>query len=259
MDKIDRIATRLLEDWLAKAPYHPLTGELRPADLDEAYAAQRAFQQLLIEHRGPIMGRKIALSSRAMQEMVGLDAPVGGAFFQRDLRQTPAEVSLSNFQRLGLEYELAFEVGADVRPGGHTYSAADALDTVAAVRPAFELIDDRNADYSDLCAVTLTADNAWCGGVVLGSPIEDWQSLDLADLTAALHQDGHEPEPANTGAADPLASLAWVLNHVTSGGETIAQGEHIITGSVLRTRFPEGGDRFNYEITGHAAVSVAIT
>ena len=67
-----------------------------------------------------------------------------------------------------------------------------------------------------------------------------------------------EPEAGSTGAADPLVSLAWVLNHVTSRGETIAAGQQVITGSVLRTRFPEVGDQLRYEIDGLASVAIEI-
>ena len=59
----------------------------------------------------------------------------------------------------------------------HTHESAREL--IAAVRPAFELIEDRAADYSDLDANTIIADNAWCGGVVLGDPVDNWHTAEL--------------------------------------------------------------------------------
>ncbi|MEM7190963.1 MAG: hypothetical protein AAF439_15235, partial [Pseudomonadota bacterium] len=242
MSKTAAIAEKLAADWAAKAHYERLTGDLLPADITEAYAAQGALQRLLTAKRGPIAGRKIALASKAMQEMVGLDTPIAGAIFANDVFDSPAEVPLERFVRLGLEYELAFEMSRDIAPGDGPFSADNVLELVAAVRPAFELIDDRAADYADLCPMTLAADNAWCGGIVLGPAIDDWQSLDLGDLPSVLHQDGQPPEDGNTGAADPIGSLIWVLSHFAERGETIRKGEHIITGSVLRTRFPVPDD-----------------
>ena len=166
---------------------------------------QRKFEAT----RGPIAGRKIALASKTMQEMVGIDQPIAGAIFANDLHRTGAEISLSTFLHLGLEYELAFELGQDV---SERVDAASVLDLVAGVRPAFELIEDRDADYSELDVLTLVADNAWCGGVVLGEPIEGWRDLDLGDLPSVLSQEGVPDEAGSTGAADPVNSLVWVLN-----------------------------------------------
>lgn len=257
MSKADAIADLLASDWTARGRYQTLRGDLAPNDLTEAYEAQAAVQARHLQNRGPISGRKIALSSKAMQNMVGIDRPVAGVFFANDILRSPATVKLDSFRHMGLEYELAFQLGADVPPStGHTSASVRSL--IESVSPAFELIEDRNADYATIDILTLVADNAWCGGVVLGSPIPEWQSLDLANLPSVLHQEGLAAEDGNTGAADPLTSLAWVLNHFGARGTVVGKGEHIITGSVLRTRFPEVGDVFRYEISGHAEVSLTL-
>ncbi|MEM7056883.1 MAG: hypothetical protein AAF557_04795 [Pseudomonadota bacterium] len=257
MTKIDTIAEHLAAEWDTRGPYAALTDDLRPADIAEAYDVQAALQALHTAKRGPIAGRKIALASKTMQQMVGLDQPVAGAIFANDLRDSPASLPRDSFRRLGLEYELAFRMNADIDAAAHTQDSVRAL--VDQVRPAFELIEDKDADYADLCALTLTADNAWCGGVVLGQPLTDWQEMDLSDTVSVLEQDGHPAEHGNTGAADPWASLAWVLNHFGGCGETIRQGEWIITGSILKTRFPGPGDRFRYTVAGQASVEIAVT
>ena len=71
------------------------------------------------------------------------------------------------------------------------------------------------------------------------------------------HEHSKEDEAGNTGAADPVNSLGWTLNHFTGRGAVVKAGEVIITGSVLRTRFPSAGDRFRYEISGHGSVEVS--
>ncbi|NJO37880.1 MAG: hypothetical protein HC871_10030 [Rhizobiales bacterium] len=258
MNRIDRIAEKLAADWFARAPHGMLQGEFAPVDLDEAYRVQQALQERLMPRRGPIAGRKIALSSKAMQQMVGIDHPVAGAFFVHDVRRSPATVAASEFRHMGLEYELAITLARDVSPDMAPHAAGTVHDLIHAVQPAFELIEDRGADYEKLDALNLVADNAWCGGVVLGDEIAGWRDLDLSDLPVTLYQHGQPPEHARTGAADPLGSLAWVLNHVAAQGAILAAGEVVITGSVMRTRFPVAGDRFRYEIDGKAAVLLSI-
>ena len=258
MDKISAIAEKLSNDWWApRAAYEKLSGELAPSGIDEAYAAQTAVQAKLSERRGAFAGRKIALSSKAMQEMVGIDQPVAGAFFANDVHRSPATIRLSDFRHLGLECELAMELNRDIAPGGAAFTATSAAEVIAAVRPAFELIEDKDADYSDLDVLTLMADNAWCGGVVLGSEIAGWREIDLSNTAAEVRQTGVDAEAANTGAADPLGSLAWVLNHFAGRGVTLHKGEHIITGSAVRTRFPAAGDKVSYTAAG-AAVEIEV-
>ena len=257
MGKAEAIATHLAARWEPRGEYERLAGDLRPADMAEAYAAQAALQDLFIKTRGPIVGRKIALSSKAMQQMVNIDQPVAGAFFTSDLMDSPASVSLDSFRRMGVEYELAFRMASDVAPSEHSPDTIKAL--VDQVRPAFELVEDKNADYTDICALTLIADNAWCGGVVLGQQLEGWQDMDLSDTPSVLEQDGQPPEAGNTGAADPWGSLAWVLSHFGGRGQIVRQGEWIITGSILKTRFPGPGDRLKYTVAGQASVEISIT
>lgn len=260
MDRVDRIAAALADDWRARAPYRTLAGDDAPSDVAEAYAVQTALHKKLGAERGPVAGRKIALSSKAMQAMVGLDHPVAGAIFSKDVRRStktePAAVPLDGFRRLGVEFELAFTMKSEIAPqSGRDAASVKAL--IAEARPAFELIEDRGADYAALDALTLIADNAWCGGVVLGEPISNWETLDLSNQSATVHQSAVDPEPANTGAADPMASLAWVLNHAGALGQTIAAGEVVITGSVVRTRFPKQGDTLRYVI-GDAEAALTI-
>lgn len=257
MTHITEISRKLSDDWFMRAPYEALTGDLALKSIDDAYVAQRAVQDRLSEKRGKIVGRKIALSAQAMQDMCGINHPIAGAFFANDLQQSPAKVALGDFLHLGIEFELALELNKDVPPQNGPHTADSVRNLIAGARPAFELIDDKNADYSQLDVLTLIADNAWCGGVVLGSMIPNWDALDLGDIPSCVYQDEIPPEQANTGAVDPLGSFAWVLNHFSARNMTLNQGEHIITGSALRTRFPVKGDTFSYKIAG-ASVEIAI-
>ena len=159
MDRIDRIADRIVSDWVVRAPHANLAGVFAPSDLEDAYRIQSAVQRRHAKHRGPVAGRKIALSSPAMQEMVGIDRPIAGAFFAEDVQESPAVVPASEFRHLGIECELAFVLGTDIEPDEPMPQATGLMDVISAVHPAFELIEDRDADYADLDVFSLVADN----------------------------------------------------------------------------------------------------
>ncbi len=257
MADIEAAAQHLCNAWRTRAPYETLSGNLAPEDLGTAYQIQHRLQTLLAAERGPMAGRKIALSSHTMQQMLGIDHPIAGAFFQQDIHHGSVAINASTFRHIGLECELAVELSRDIEPG-ENHDATTAYQVISNVRPAFELIEDRGADYAKIDVLTLAADNAWCGGVILGAEIPGWHDLDFNNVPSVLEQKGQAPEEGNTGAADPLNSLAWVLNHFSGRGETIQKGEFVITGSVLRTRFPKPGDQFIYRIGDHASVSLEI-
>ncbi len=256
MTKFDRIAEKLAGTWDQRPDYAALSGDLALGGIAEAYDAQVVVQKAFAVKRGPIAGRKIALAAKAMQEFVGIDHPVGGAIFAGDVHHSPAEIRLADFNHLGLEFELALTLGEDIAPA--TDHTPDSLKPrLSAARPAYELIEDRSADYSDLDVRTMIADNAWCGGVVLGPEIQGWRDMDLAALPARLSSPGHEDMEGSTAATDPLGSLSWVLNDLGGRGITVKQGEIVITGSMLTTQFPEAGDRYLFDICG-ASVGLSV-
>jgi 2-keto-4-pentenoate hydratase len=258
-ERAEKAAEFIAAEHGAGAVYRNLPEELRPADVAEAYQAQRAFQRMMAAGPpGPVAGRKIALASKPLQELCGVDSPIAGAIFKNDIHTSPAVIPRDAFVGLGLEFELAFTLAEPFDPQGAPYSEEQVVAAIAACRPAFELIEDRKADYSDLDARSMIADNAWCGGIVLGDPIENWRDLDLNDLDGTMFYNDEKPEVAKTGLANPIGSLVWVVNHVTGLGETVAAGEPIITGSVIKTRYPEAGDKVVYDVGGLAEVSIAV-
>ena len=256
-DRIARIAADLFRQHEEREPYAWPEGREAPQTLEEAYEIQFELQEQFTEAgRGGLAGHKIALTSKPMQAFCGVDHPIAGGIFASTIRNGPCVVEGKDFQRLGIEFELAFEIGREARDG--PYDAVTIRDMVSGCRPAFELIEDRQANYDDLEGLGLAADNAWCGGVVLGPPIEAWRTLDLDALPVTLFYNEEAPERAVTGAAEPWKSLAWVANHLMGFGRWLEPGQIVITGSTLKTRFPEPGDRIRYAIDGLAEVAVEI-
>jgi 2-keto-4-pentenoate hydratase len=251
--KAERIAAHIFEAHRRKERFQRLRGELAPASLDEAYAVQDEVHRLFRDAGwGELGGHKIALTSKAIQELCGVDQPAGGGIFARTIERSPATIRLADFMHLGLEFELAVRLGRDLPPSGAPYTRDSVASAVAACMPAFELIEDRGADYGDLDAASILTDKCWCGGVVIGPEVADWQGLDLETTPVELLWNGALVDRGVTGAAmgHPFESLAWLANLLAARGHGMKAGEIVITGSALKTRFPEPGDAITYRITG---------
>src|SRR5947209_12285607 len=129
--------------------------------------------------RGEIAGWKIALTSRAMQQMTGVDQPAAGAIFSKVVHSSPARVDLAAYHHLGVEFEVAVRLGDDLPAGDGPWTRASVAGRVAACLPAFELVEDGDADYTTLDASNLIAQNTCNGGVVLGPAVAQWRRVDL--------------------------------------------------------------------------------
>lgn len=259
---VERVARDIFEANRRRATFRPLGAGDMPGSLDAAYRIQdEVFRLYQTEDgAGPLGGHKIALTSRAVQELCGVDTPAYGAVFAGIIRRSPAVLSAADFVHLGLEFEVAIEIGRDAPAAGAPYDRESIAPFVAACMPAFELIEDRGADYSALDAESIIADRCWCGGVVLGRPVENDGGLDLAAAPVSLSWNGEIVDEAVAGASmgHPFEGLAWVANHLAARGRALAKGEIVIAGSALKTRFPEVGDEIRYTIDGLGETMVRI-
>jgi 2-keto-4-pentenoate hydratase len=119
---------------------------------------------------------------------------------------------------------------------------------------AFELIEDRFADYKTCKALSLIADNAWNGGVVLGRAVPLAAGLDLDGIAGALSSNGR---PLSTGKTDdPLGALAWLANQAAERGRAMTAGMVVITGSVIPTVDIAAGQRLDFAIEGIGEASL---
>ena len=259
-NKAERAARYLFEAHRDRQPYQPLPGDISPATIEEAYDMQEAFQSLLAPERGAIVGYKIALTTPVMQRMVGFDAPCAGAVFESGVHHSPASVKAADYVRLGAECEVAVRLQSGLPASGAPYGREAAAAAVGALMPAFELVDDRGADYSNLYFLGVAADNAWNAGVVLGPERADWQTLDLENASGAMTING---EAAGEGygrdvLGHPLDALAWLANTLAGRGKELEAGMLVMTGSIVSTKFLNPGDEaaFTFEGLGDIRLSV---
>jgi 2-keto-4-pentenoate hydratase len=121
------------------------------------------------------------------------------------------------------------------------------------VMPAFELIEDRNADYKTVNALSLICDNCWNAGIVLGTPVS-LRPQSLSGLLGRLEINGTEQHRGTTD--DPLATLAWIANLSAERDRPLRAGMVVITGSVIPTLAIKAGDQFVFRIEGLGAVEL---
>ena len=251
-----RIANHLVKEHRNKINFKTLPTDLLPLNMDEAYLAQQSFHEQ--SGRGELGGHKIALASKVQQELCGIDHPIAGGIFKNEIFNSPHNIEIQNYHGLGLEFELAMEISSDLDESIGKLNENNVKNYISNIYTAFELIIDRNADYSKINALTMTADNVWCGGVVLGNKINNWKNLDFNALQSTLLWNDEAPQKAFIKDATPFRTLAWVINVRLSQNINIPSGSKIITGSVIKTRAPKKGDHIIYKIDRLSQVEVKI-
>jgi len=260
--RIERAGAWLYEAHRARARFAPLPADLAPGSVDEAYAIQSEYVGMRAASLGQVTGYKIALTTPAMRAMVGLNDSIAGDMLDKTLRRGNARVRAADFVRLLVEFEIAVELAEDLPAIGAPYDRARVAQAVAAVMPALELADDRNADYSNLAAnsLMLIADNAWNEGAVLGSPVRDWRDLDLASLrgVASINGTGVGEGHGREVMGHPLEALAWIANNLASRGLGLWRGDVVITGSLVTSKFPQPGDRVRFDAGALGSVELQV-
>ena len=256
MDRLEQIAQFMLDQHNSKQNFQNLPETLMPKDFDEAYRIQQVFQKN--SDRGELGGFKIALASKIQQELCGIDHPIAGGIFANEINSSPSTFELSNFHGLGLEFEIAVKLSDDLKPEMGPFNKDNIREFIKSLSPAFELIIDRNADYSNINPLSMITDNAWCSGIVMGTELPNWDTLNLDTIKSKLFWNDEIPQDAMIKDANPLESLSWVANLLLSHGRTIPKGSVIITGSVIKTRAPQIGDHIIYKVGNLSEVEIKI-
>jgi 2-keto-4-pentenoate hydratase len=260
-DAVEAAARASFEMHRTRTRYRPLEAALRAEPLEEAYRIQDALHGLLAgAGRGEIAGWKIALTSRAMQQMTGVDQPAAGAIFSKVVLASPARVDLAAYHHLGVEFEVAVRLGDDLPASGGPWTRESVAGRVAACLPAYELVEDGGADYKTLDAFTLVAQNTWNGGVVLGAPVTSWRRVDLERAVTRCWVNDVPGGEGKTGDAmgHPLEAVAWLANLLNRRGRILERGMIVMTGSSITTKFPAPGDRVRFAIEGLGEASLEV-
>jgi 2-keto-4-pentenoate hydratase len=249
--RFDSAAKWLHDAHLRRERFAPMPDELTPQSVDDAYAVQAAYVGLRHEPLGPVIGYKVAVTTAAMRKLTGLNDAIAGDMLEKSVLRGPARIRASDYVRLVVEFEIAVQLADDLPVVGAPYTRETVAACVGAVMPAFELADDRNADYSMLAAhpLMLIADNAWNEGAVLGEPVQNWKDIDLAALHGTAFVDGKQIGEGHGSdvMGHPLEALAWLANNLASRGLGLWRSDVVITGSLIASWFAAPGEALRFD------------
>ena len=262
MDRFAKAARRLAEQRLSLTPIEPLPHGRRPATEQDGYRVQQALNRLLAASgMGGVVGHKIGCTTPVMQRFLGIPNPCAGEVFEKTVFHRSGRVPRNGFVKLGIECEIAVELGRDIYPQDAPFTRESVTNSVAAVMAAIEIVDDRYSDYRTLGVPTLIADDFFDAGCVLGDPVHEWRSFDLTRISGATSINGTEVG-RGTGALvmeHPFEALAWLARSRAMRGMGLRKGAFVLLGSVVETKWLAAGDEARVEIEELGALRLSVT
>jgi len=259
-----RVAAELLWDCAESGRFiDELSHDIRPTTRAEGYAVQAQWPLVSGER---VVGWKIAATSQAGREHIGVSGPLAGRILNSRVHADGGKVpSLGNGMRVA-EPEFGFAMARDLAPRESAYTVDEVLDAVDCIFPSIELPSSRFADFVRAGEGQLLADNACAGRFVFGARCRaTWRQLDLGshEVRATVERSGTTVlERLGTGAAvlgDPRSALAWLVNELNGIGLTLHAGQVVSTGTCMVPLPIEPGDvvRADYGSLGQVALTFA--
>ncbi len=228
---VKELAARLRDAEATRNTIAPVRGEIALDDMATAYAVQQANVAARVANGERIVGRKIGLTSLAVQKQLGVDQPDFGALFASMAYGDGAPMPLSRLIQPKVEAEIALVLQHDLTQQAHTF--ADILSATAYALAAIEVVDSRIQQW-DIRFVDTVADNASSALFVLGSRPVPLATLDLVAAGMTLSRDG-EVLSRGSGAAclgNPLNAAVWLADKMVHMGTPLRAGDILMTGAL---------------------------
>jgi 2-keto-4-pentenoate hydratase len=238
-----RLADALWDAQRSCQPMDPPTDILPLINSEDAYAIQMLNIRRRLAGGAKIIGKKIGLTSLAMQEALGVGEPDFGHLMSDMRCEQDMPIALRLLIAPKVEAEVAFIMGKAL--SGPGVQAADVLDACEGLMAAFEIVDSRVRDWRIRLEDTV-ADNASSGSFVLGSRMLGPDEIDLETVRMELAKNGDVIASA-TGSAvmgHPARAVAWLANKLTELGSRIEPGDIILSGSLTKAWDVLTGDVF---------------
>lgn len=256
--RIGQLGDELFTALRTRAVLDPLTAREPAMDIDDAYRVSLRFLERRKAEGERVIGKKIGVTSKAVQDMLGVHQPDFGFLLDVMAVEDGANISLV---RDGLiqpraEGEIAFFLKKDLV--GPNVTPNQVLDATESVCACFEIVDSRIRDWKIMIQDTI-ADNASCGVFVLGRERIAPSALDLAAAKIAIRKNGVQVAEGVSAAVQghPAAAVAWLANTLSCYGIPFRAGEVILSGSPVPLLPAAPGDRFEMAIGGLGFASVA--
>ncbi|MGW0948414.1 2-keto-4-pentenoate hydratase [Streptomyces sp. NPDC002623] len=251
-----KAADLLAEATRTGAACPPVRTLLDDGDVEAAYAVQQLNVRRGLDAGLRIVGRKIGLTSPAVQAQLGVDRPDFGALFADMAVPDGGKVAAGRLLQPKVEAEVALVLGRDLPHRECT--VVDVLRAVDFALPALEIVDSRVRGW-DISLVDTVADNASCGLYVLGGTPVPLTAVDLRAVTMTMTRAG-ETVSEGTGAdclGGPLNAAVWLAAALAERGDPLRAGDLVLTGALGPMVPAAPGDVFEARISGLGSVRVA--
>lgn len=236
-------------------PCLPVRDQLPAADVSAAYCVQRINVERKVAQGSRLVGRKIGLTSPAVQQQLGVDQPDFGALLADMAVPDGGTVPHGRLLQPKIEAEVALVLAADL-PHAET-TVADVLRAVDFALPALEIVDSRIEGW-DISLVDTVADNASSGLFVLGGTPVPLKYVDLRAVRMRLIRDGEEVSHG-TGADcldSPLNAAVWLASTLAAMGDPLRAGDVVLTGALGPMVAALPGSRFEATFSGLGSIGV---
>lgn len=253
--KIEKFAAQLAEAETTQVGIDPLTVVDPEITVDEAYYIQLENIKKKLSEGQKIVGKKIGLTSVAVQKMLGVDEPDYGHLLDSMVVENGGTIDTKTMLLPKIEGEIAFVLKKDLK--GPNVTAVDVIQATDYVLPALEIVDSRVQDWKIKLQDTV-ADNASSGLYVLGGKPTKLEDIDLELLGMVLSQNG---EMVNTGVGaaalgNPATCVAWLANRLADYDISLKAGEVILSGALSGMVAANAGDSFTARFAHLGQVSV---
>lgn len=252
---LEAIARQLLTAEETRKTIEPLTSQFEGFDVDTAYRVQLLGVKMKVQMGRKVVGKKIGLTSRGMQQLLGVNEPDYGHILDHMVLFEGQPCPRDALIQPKVEGEIAFVLGKDlVGPG---VNVADVFRATEYIVPAIEIVDSRIRDWKIKLADTV-ADNASSALVCLGGKVTPPEAVDLRLVGMLLERNG---VVVHTGAGaevwgHPAAAVAWLANKLSEYGIKLEAGEIILSGAFTAAVDASQGDVFRVSFDRLGAVTV---
>lgn len=253
---VDRAVERLETAARTGTPCAPVRDLLGENDLESAYEVQRRLAQRRSAAGHRVVGRKIGLTSPAVQAQLGVDRPDFGILFEDMDVSAHATVPMAGLLQPKVEAEVAFVLGADLdAPDLDVGDVRAAVDHAVA---ALEIVDSRVAGW-DIAITDTIADNGSSALFVLGRDRRTLEELEPVSVTMQMHADGALVSEGNGAAClgDPLNALLWLARTVQQVRDPLRAGQVVLSGALGPMHPVTPGSTVRADITGLGSVTVS--
>ncbi|MGW4339803.1 2-keto-4-pentenoate hydratase [Rhodococcus koreensis] len=224
-------ADRLASAAATGVPCAPVRDLIGADDLAASYAVQQRVNDLRQQAGAAVVGRKIGLTSMAVQQQLGVDQPDLGVLFDDMAFGDGEDIPMSRLLQPKVEGEVGFVLGADLVDG--PLDAAQVRGAIEYAVAALEICDSRIASW-DIHFGDTVADNASSGVYVLGTQRRTLDEIEPVQVVMSMEVDGHEVS-SGTGAAclgDPIEAVVWLARTARDLGQPLRAGQVILSGAL---------------------------